>query len=47
LRIAIIGSGYVGSYQGRTLPISDILWRAWDQDAAKIAALKGGEMPDL
>lgn len=45
MRIAIIGSGYVGLVSGACFADFGHIVTCVDQDAAKIAGLKGGEMP--
>src|SRR5262245_11079477 len=45
MRIAMIGSGYVGLVSGACFADFGHLVTCVDKDAAKIAALRGGEMP--
>jgi UDPglucose 6-dehydrogenase len=45
MRIAMIGTGYVGLVSGACLPTSGHRVTCVDKDAFKIAALQRGEIP--
>jgi UDPglucose 6-dehydrogenase len=45
MRIAMIGTGYVGLVSGACFSEFGVSVRCVDQDAAKIAGLQRGEMP--
>jgi UDPglucose 6-dehydrogenase len=47
MRIAMIGTGYVGLVSDACFVISDIEVTCMDKDASKIAALRRGEIPIL